>query len=280
MIPFGGGTSVCGGVEAAGGDGCRAAWSRSTCGAWTASLEIDRREPRGAHRGRRPRAPRSRRQLRPHGLTLRHFPQSFEFSTLGGWIATRAGGHYATLHTHIDDFVESLRAVTPRGVIETRRLPGSGAGPAPDRLFIGSEGILGVITEAWMRAAGRARASAPRRALRFADMRRGAAARCARSRRPALVPANCRLLDAAEAASTGAATARTPSLVLGFESADHAARRLDRARARDLPRPRRQRPTRRPSARRGTRSDGDAAGAWRNAFLRMPYFATCSSRSA
>ena len=61
-------------------------------------------------------APRSRTQLRPHGLTLRHFPQSFEFSTLGGWIATRSGGHYATLYTHIDDFVESLRVVTPTGV--------------------------------------------------------------------------------------------------------------------------------------------------------------------
>ena len=68
-------------------------------------------------------------QLRPHGLTLRHFPQSFEFSTLGGWLATRAGGHYATLHTHIDDLVESMRVVTPAGISESWRLPGSGAGP-------------------------------------------------------------------------------------------------------------------------------------------------------
>ena len=90
-------------------------------------------------------------QLRPHGYTLRHFPQSFEFSSLGGWIATRSGGHFATLYTHIDDFVESLRVVTPSGIVESRRLPGSGAGPSPDRLFIGSEGILGIITEAWMR---------------------------------------------------------------------------------------------------------------------------------
>src|SRR5260370_758467 len=79
-------------------------------------------------------------QLKPHGFTLRHFPQSFEFSTLGGWIATRSGGHFASLHTHIDDFVESLRVVTPVGVVETRRLPGSGAGPSPDRMFIGSQG--------------------------------------------------------------------------------------------------------------------------------------------
>src|SRR5207245_9547393 len=52
-------------------------------------------------------------QLREHELTLRHFPQSFEYSTLGGWIATRAGGHFATVWTHIDDFVESVHALTP-----------------------------------------------------------------------------------------------------------------------------------------------------------------------
>src|SRR5437764_11660893 len=96
-------------------------------------------------------------QLKPHGLTLRHFPQSFEVSSLGGWIATRSGGHFATLHTHIDEFVESLRVVTPSGALETRRLPGDGAGVAPERLFIGSEGTLGVVTRAWMRLQDRPR---------------------------------------------------------------------------------------------------------------------------
>ena len=96
-------------------------------------------------------------QLREHELTLRHFPQSFEFSSLGGWIATRAGGHFATLYTHIDDLVESIRAITPVGSWESRRLPGSGAGPSPDRLLLGSEGILGVITEAWLRVRRRPR---------------------------------------------------------------------------------------------------------------------------
>ena len=69
--------------------------------------------------------------MKSHGLAIRHYPQSFEFSTLGGWIATRSGGHFATLYTHIDDFVESIRTITPAGVMESRRLPGSGAGPAP-----------------------------------------------------------------------------------------------------------------------------------------------------
>src|SRR3989440_7372843 len=96
-------------------------------------------------------------QLKPHGLTLRHFPQSFEMSTLGGWIATRSGGHYATLFTHIDDFVEGVRAITPRGLYETRRLPGSGAGPDPARLLIGSEGTLGIITQARSRLQDRTR---------------------------------------------------------------------------------------------------------------------------
>ena len=77
-------------------------------------------------------------------MTLRFYPQSFERSTLGGWIATRAAGHFATGPTHIDDLVESIRAITPRGEIwESRRLPASGAGPSPDRLLLGSEGTLG-----------------------------------------------------------------------------------------------------------------------------------------
>ena len=158
-------------------------------------------------------------QLRPHGLTLRHFPQSFEFSTLGGWIATRSGGHFASLYTHIDDFVESLRVVTPRGVVETRRLPGSGAGPSPDRMFIGSEGILGVITEAWMRLQDRPRFRAGG-AVRFADF--FAAARAVRAIAQAgLYPANCRILDPREAYNTGAGDGRAAIMVLAFEFADH-----------------------------------------------------------
>ena len=75
--------------------------------------------------------PRLEEQLREHGLTLRHFPQSFEYSTLGGWIATRAGGHFATLYTHIDDLVESVRAITPRG--DLGEPAAAGLGRRPDR---------------------------------------------------------------------------------------------------------------------------------------------------
>ena len=96
--------------------------------------------------------PALERALKPHGLTLRHYPQSFEFSTAGGWVATRGAGHFATHLTHIDDFVQSVRVVTPSGhTLETRRLPGSGAGPSEHRQYVGSEGIYGIITEVSLR---------------------------------------------------------------------------------------------------------------------------------
>ncbi len=148
-IPYGGGTSVVGGVEAAIGDGYAGAVTIDL-GRLNRVLEVDR-ESRAALIQAGATGPELEDQLREHDLTLRHFPQSFQLSTLGGWIATRAGGHFATLYTHIDDLVESITAVTPSGTIETRRLPGSGAGPSPDRMLIGSEGILGVITQAWVR---------------------------------------------------------------------------------------------------------------------------------
>src|SRR4029079_15688787 len=73
--------------------------------------------------------PRLEDQLRPHGLSLRFFPQSFEFSSLGGLLAKHAGRHFAPTQTHIDALVESLRAVPPVGPSQSRRLPASGAGP-------------------------------------------------------------------------------------------------------------------------------------------------------
>src|SRR6185437_13038154 len=119
--------------------------------------------------------PRLEEQLRGRDLTLRHFPQSFQFATLGGMIATRAGGHFATVYTHIDDLVQSVRAITPAGVWESRRLPGSGAGISPDRMLIGSEGTLGLITEAWVRVRPRPRFRASA-GVRFTTFEAGAEA--------------------------------------------------------------------------------------------------------
>jgi alkyldihydroxyacetonephosphate synthase len=157
-------------------------------------------------------------QLRPHGLTLRHFPQSFEWSTVGGWIATRSGGHYATNHTHIDDFVESVRMLTPSGWWESRRLPGSGAGPSPDRLVLGSEGTLGIVTEAWLRVQRRPtfRATA---GIRFPSWEAGWQGVRAIVQAK-LWPANLRILDPAEAERGAGLDGATALVIVGFESAD------------------------------------------------------------
>jgi alkyldihydroxyacetonephosphate synthase len=267
-VPYGGGSSVVGGVECDVGDDYSGVVSIDLR-RLDRVVEVDR-----ASRAARIEAgvygPALEDQLRRHGLTLRHFPQSFECSTLGGWIATRSGGHYATLYTHIDEFVESLRAVTPRGVLETRRLPGSGAGPSPDRLLLGSEGIFGVITEAWMRLQDRPRfrASAPARFERFED---GVAAARALGQ-SGLYPTNCRLVDATEAMITGTDDGSAHVLLVAFESADHP---LDAWISRAVECVRDHGGTFADDAIR-TRSDEATpregpAGAWRTAFIRAPY---------
>lgn len=170
VIPYGGGSSVCGGVEAAVGSSYAAAVSLDM-ERLNRVLEVDPTS-RAARIQAGALGPELEAQLKPHGYTLRHYPQSFEFSTLGGWIVTRAGGHYATLMTHIDDLVESTRMVTPSGVCASRRLPASGAGPSQDRMVLGSEGTLGVVTEAWMRLQERPRYRA-NASVRFTDYKQG-----------------------------------------------------------------------------------------------------------
>ena len=275
VVPYGGGSSVCGGVEPAVGSSYRATMSLDL-ERLNRVLEVDR-----ASRSARIQAgilgPDLERDLRPHGLTLRHYPQSFQFSTLGGWIVTRAGGHYATLHTHIDEFVQSVRMITPAGVFETRRLPGGGAGPDPNRLISGSEGVLGVVTEAWMRLQDRPafRASA---SIRFSGF--VAAVNCVRAlSQSGLNPTNCRLLDPAEVAWTGVGDGRSPTLVLGFESADHDLRAsMDRALelVRDFGGEYESAAVERSMGATASGADGEhrkgAAGAWRDAFIRMPYW--------
>jgi alkyldihydroxyacetonephosphate synthase len=254
VLPFGGGSSVVGGVTVP--EAREVPLVALDLGAMDKALEVDQ-----ASRAARIQAgvfgPALEAQLKPHGVTLRHFPQSFEYSTLGGWIATRSGGHFASLYTHIDDFVESLRVVTPAGTLETRRLPGCGAGPDANRLFIGSEGILGVITEAWMRVQGRPRFRAGN-ALWFPDFH--AAARAVRAIGQAgLYPANCRILDPNEVRNTGSGDGRAALMVLAFESSDHP---VDAWMKRALECC---------ADHGGTAAEDDAAQRWRTAFIRMPY---------
>jgi alkyldihydroxyacetonephosphate synthase len=261
-VPYGGGTSVVGGVEPRVGDTYAGAVTIDL-GRLDRVLDVDD-VSRAARIQAGARGPGLEDQLREHGLTLRHFPQSFEFSTLGGWIATRAGGHFATLYTHIDDLVESVRAITPRGVWQSRRLPGSGAGPSPDRLLLGSEGILGVITEAWVRVRERPRWKLSV-GVAFDSFARGADA-VRELAQSGLNPSNCRLLDPAESELTHAGPPGKALLVLGFESGHHPVEepmRIALEAARDH--------GGEPGEVKGKEGRDDPVGAWRHAFLAAPY---------
>jgi alkyldihydroxyacetonephosphate synthase len=285
-IPFGGGTSVVGGVEPRDLDDYKGVVTIDLR-RMDRVLEVDATS-KAARIQAGATGPGLEDQLREHGLTLRHFPQSFEYSTLGGWIATRAGGHFATLYTHIDDLVESVRAVTLDGEWESFRLPGSGAGPSPDRMMLGSEGILGVVVDAWMRVRERP-AHKLSAGVAFDDFEAGAEAVREISQAD-LHPSNCRLLDAVESDTSSAGPPGKAVLVLGFESAHHpvegpmeiaveAARahggepgelkgggseQPGRAARRDAPAP--------GSANAGEgQQEGDAVNAWRHAFLFAPY---------
>jgi alkyldihydroxyacetonephosphate synthase len=214
VVPFGGGSSVVWGVNPPAEAGSVVTVDLT---AMDRVLEIDH-ESRAARIQAGALGPAVEDQLRPHGLTLRHFPQSFEWSTVGGWIVTRSGGHYATNQTHIDDFVESVRTLTPAGWWESRRLPGSGAGPSPDRLVLGSEGTLGIVTEAWLRLQRRPtfRATAGVVFPSWEAAWRGVQAIV----QAKLWPANLRILDPVEA-ERGAGLDGTGALgIVGFESAD------------------------------------------------------------
>jgi len=268
VIPYGGGSSVVGGVEPDVGERYR--------GAVTVDLrhlnrvlEVDR-ESRSARIQAGVLGPDLETQLKPHGLSLRFFLQSFRFSTLGGWAATRAAGHFATMFTHIDESVQSVRVVSPQGLVQTRRLPGDGAGVSPERMFLGSEGTLGILTEASVRLQDRPtfRVSA---SVRFTDFDR--AWRAGRAiAQSGLWPANCRLLDPVETEMAGVGDGTESVLVLSFESADHP---LDAAMSRaaaicveyggDLPVEAREGRLAPDAHREG------AAGRWRDFFIRGPY---------
>jgi alkyldihydroxyacetonephosphate synthase len=216
VVPYGGGTSVVGGVEPAVGEGFAGVASLDLQ-ALAGVAEVDP-VSRAARVLAGTTGPAVEAGLGAHGLTLRFYPQSFERSTVGGWLATRAAGHFSTRATHVDDLVESIRMVTPAGVWASRRLPGSGAGPSPDRLALGSEGILGVVTEAWLRVRPRpARRAAA--TVAFATFEAGLAA-VRGLVHAGIEPATCRLVDATEAALTGTLATGEAPLVLGFESAE------------------------------------------------------------
>jgi alkyldihydroxyacetonephosphate synthase len=149
LVPFGGGTSVVGGVEPLLPAGKHAVVTLDTTrldrllaidsNSMTATFEagID--------------GPSLESALATHGYTLGHFPQSFEHSTLGGWIAARSSGQQSDGYGGIDTLLVSVRVVTPRGELVTLQVPRHAAGPDIKELVLGSEGTLGVIIDATLR---------------------------------------------------------------------------------------------------------------------------------
>ncbi len=148
VVPFGGGTSVVGGLTPLRAD-------------FPAVIALDLRrldqllaldtDSRTATFGAGVTGPRAEELLAAHGFSLGHFPQSFQFASLGGFAATRSSGQASAGYGRFDDMVQRLRVATPSGALELGRAPASAAGPDLRELFVGSEGAFGVLTEVTVR---------------------------------------------------------------------------------------------------------------------------------
>lgn len=213
VIPFGGGTSVVGGVEPRVGEPDR----KDACGAtitldtrWMNGIELDE-DSQLAEVGAGVMGPDLEEALGAHGYTLGHFPQSFEFSTMGGWVAARGAGQQSTRYGKIEEMVQSVRLVSPAGEIVTRNVPATAAGPGIVQQFVGSEGTLGVITSATVRIRPKAE-SMRMEAFLFGDFEYGCHA-MRRLEQAGLPLSIVRLSDAEETRWLSQAAESSPSLV-------------------------------------------------------------------
>jgi alkyldihydroxyacetonephosphate synthase len=146
LVPYGGGTSVCGHLDAMPGRPTLSVDMRRL----RALTDLDR-ESLLATFGAGVAGPDLEAQLRAHGYTLGHFPQSFEYSTLGGWIVTRSSGQQSLRYGRIEQLFAGGRVETPQGTLGIPTFPASAAGPDLRELVLGSEGRLGILTEATVR---------------------------------------------------------------------------------------------------------------------------------
>ncbi len=196
IVPFGGGSSVLGGVEPAPGERLTITLDLARLDRVLAVDPVSRtaRIQAGAT------GPEVEAQLNARGFTLGHFPQSFEFSTLGGWIATRSAGQNSIGYGKIEALTQAARVVTPVGIVETKDTPASAAGPSLLQLLLGSEGAYGVITEATMRIQPLPEVQ-DYRGILFHNLEDGIAAFRDLMQSPALRPAIIRLSDAPETAA-------------------------------------------------------------------------------
>jgi alkyldihydroxyacetonephosphate synthase len=166
IVPFGGGSGVCGAILVPDG-----AVVLSTAGL-SGMREIDDRNLTATF-GAGTNGMEAERAVEAHGLTIGHWPQSIQISTVGGWVATRASGQFSTGYGNIEDMLLDLEAVLPDGtVLRTRRTPRASAGPDLRQIFLGSEGTLGVVTEVTfsLRSQPEARRG---QAFHFADLASG-----------------------------------------------------------------------------------------------------------
>ena len=145
LIPFGGGTNISGSLEAS-PEETRPVISVDL-GALDRVLSVDA-ESRMARVQAGVLGPQLEEQLNARGWTLGHFPDSFAHSTLGGWIATRSSGMQSDLYGDVADLTRAVRVATPSGMMATRPVPSTSTGPSVREMVLGSEGRLGVITEA------------------------------------------------------------------------------------------------------------------------------------
>jgi alkyldihydroxyacetonephosphate synthase len=147
VVPFGGGTSVVGGVEPLRGSHGRLV---SLDLARLREVEVDRRSLT-ARLGAGLRGPEAEAELAPYGLVLGHYPQSFEYATIGGFAATRSAGQASSGYGRFDSLVSSVRLIAPAGALSTLETPHTAAGPALRELIVGSEGAFGVIPDVTVR---------------------------------------------------------------------------------------------------------------------------------
>lgn len=145
LVPFGGGSSVVGGVTSLAGRQQGVVTVDMTRMSRVLSIDessLTARIQAGAY------GPELERQLQQRGFTLGHYPQSFEFSTLGGWIAARGAGQQSNRYGKAEEWLVSANVATPKGLWSTESFPASAAGPAIGEVVAGGEGTLGIITEA------------------------------------------------------------------------------------------------------------------------------------
>lgn len=262
VIPHGGGSSVVGGINAEGMDDFNGVVTLSLR-AMNRVLEVDQRSA-VVHAEAGILGPELDAALKPYGLAVRHFPQSYMHSTLGGWVATRGAGHFSTQLAKIEDRVQAVSVTLADGrSAQSRPLPASSVGVDPNRLWCGSEGVLGVITDVRLRCV-RLPTQRESAGIRFKTYE--LAIEAAREiLQCGIYPTQLRILDPYENMISAAYSGKAVTgalMVLGFESAGAPLLEL-RSKALEI--------TRQFGGELKDDGGKEAVGDWRNTFFRQPY---------